>query len=69
MAVDWSSEPEARMERREGNETAFQSIYISRMSYPTYRVCVCVCMCAQLCLTGCDPMECSPPGSSVYGIF
>uniref|UniRef100_A0AC11DPP8 Uncharacterized protein n=1 Tax=Ovis aries TaxID=9940 RepID=A0AC11DPP8_SHEEP len=26
------------MERREGNETAFQSIYnISRMSYPTYR--------------------------------
>ena len=34
--------------------------------------CVCVCMCAcpvaQLCLTLLDPMDCSPPGSSVYGI-
>ena len=24
---------------------------------------------AQLCLTLCDPMDCSPPGSSVHGIF
>ena len=24
---------------------------------------------AQLCLTLCDPMECSLPGSSVHGIF
>ena len=41
-------------------------------------VCVCVCVCArarvcakllQLCLTLCDPMDCSPPGSSVHGIF
>ena len=31
-----------------------------------------VCMCAellQLCPTLCDPMDCSPPGSSVRGIF
>ena len=30
-----------------------------------------VCMCAKLlqsCLTLCDPVECSPPGSSVHGI-
>ena len=27
------------------------------------------CVCAQLCLTLCDPMDCSPPGSSVHGIF
>ena len=30
------------------------------------------CMCAespQLCLTLCDPMDCSPPGSSVPGIL
>lgn len=34
-----SSEPEARMERREGNERTFPNVYnISRMSYPTYRV-------------------------------
>ena len=28
-----------------------------------------VCMHAQSCLTLCNPMICSPPGSSVYGIF
>ena len=35
-------------------------------------VCVCVCMCVlviQSCLTLCDPMDCSPPGSSVHGIL
>ena len=26
-------------------------------------------LCAQLCLTLCDPTECSPPGSTVYRIF
>ena len=26
-------------------------------------------ICTQLCLTLCDPMDCSPPGSSVRGIF
>ena len=38
-------------------------------------LCVCVCACTrahvcsvtQLCLTLCDPMNCSPPGSSVHG--
>ena len=31
-----------------------------------------VCMCAELlhlCLTLCNPMDCSPPGSSAYGII
>ena len=37
-------------------------------------VCVCVCMCVhakslQLSLTLCDPMDCSPPGSSVHGLL
>ena len=40
-------------------------------------VCVCVCVCecvcvwtrTQSCPTLCDPMCCSPPGSSVHGIF
>ena len=40
------------------------------------RMCVCVCVCArarthlvvQLCLTLCDPMDCSLPGFSVHGI-
>ena len=26
-------------------------------------------MCAQSCLTLCNPMNCSPPGSSVHGIL
>ena len=28
----------------------------------------CSVLIAQLCLTVCDPMDCSPPGSSVHGI-
>ena len=42
--------------------------------------CMCVCTCfyththvcvliTQSCLTLCDPMNCSPPGSSVHGIL
>ena len=30
---------------------------------------MCVCVHAQLCLTLCNPMDCSPPGSSIHGIF
>ena len=36
------------------------------------RVCVRVCVCvlvAQSCPPLCDPMDCSPPGSSAHGIF
>ena len=29
----------------------------------------CVCLVAQSCLTLCDPVDCSPPGSSVHGIL
>ena len=28
-----------------------------------------MCLVAQLYLTLCDPVDCSPPGSSVHGIF
>ena len=28
-----------------------------------------LCFLAQLCLTFCDPMDCSPPGSFVHGIL
>ena len=30
---------------------------------------ICVFLVAQLCLTLCDPLDYSPPGSSVHGIF
>ena len=36
---------------------------------PTIHSCMCVCLVTQLCPTLCHPMDCSPPGSSVYGIF
>ena len=29
----------------------------------------CACLVAQLCPTSCDPMDCSPPGSSVQEIL
>ena len=31
--------------------------------------CAVLCLVAQSCLTLCDPMDCSPPGSSVHGIL
>ena len=37
----------------------------------TFRICeysLCVCVCSS-CLTFCNPMDCSPPGSSVHGIL
>ena len=30
---------------------------------------MCACLVGQSCLTFCDPMDCSPPSSSVHGIF
>ena len=35
------------------------------------QVCACVYVCsvAKSCLTLCDPMDCSPPGSFLHGIF
>ena len=40
-------------------------------SEPEIKVCVCVvlCLASQLCLTLCNPMNCSLPGSSVHGIL
>ena len=31
--------------------------------------CAVLCLVAQTCLTLCDPMDCSPPGSSVHGDY
>ena len=45
----------------------FPSLYVSlpfkRVSIKMY------CVCAQSCLTLCNPVDCSPPGFSVCGIF
>ena len=41
-----------------------------------FHLCVCVCVCARahVCacysvVSDCDPMDCSPPGSSIHGIL
>ena len=52
--------------------TAFLFLADKRKRCVCACVCVCVCVhtCAQLLsLTLCDPMDCSPPGSSVHGIL
>ena len=35
---------------------------------PDGTLCVCVCVCALGCVWLCNPMDCSPAGSSVHGI-
>ena len=36
----------------------------------SYDLDMCMCaLCAESCLTLCNPMDCSPPGSFVHGIF
>ena len=34
---------------------------------PSYKYVCVLCLVAQSCLTLCDPVDCSPPGSSVHG--
>ena len=42
--------------------------YHSFVCFPNYEGC-CVVLVTQLCLTLCNPMDCSLPGSSVHGII
>ena len=48
-------------------------VLVSAVQQSELVVCVCVCVCVrslhQLCLTLCDPMDYSPPSSSVHGII
>ena len=41
-------------------------MYVSMSIYISY---MCACSVTQPCLTLCDPVDCSPAGSSVHGIF
>ena len=41
---------------------------VSMCTYIYLCVCVCVYIYAQSCPVLCDPMNCSPPGSSVHGV-
>ena len=48
------------------NKTATLTVPLLPASYVPR---ICVCVCPQFCLTMCNPMDYSPLGSSVYGIF
>ena len=55
-------------------EDCFSSLYVLYFSIRCSGllcvcVCVCVCMSTQSCPTLCDPMDFSPPGSSVHGVL
>ena len=44
------------------------SLPLSHQGRPIYVIYMCSCSVAKPCLTFCDPMDCSPPGSAVHGI-
>ena len=44
-----------------------QSTELSSPCYIAASYCAVLCLAAQLCLTLCNPMDCSLPGSSVHG--
>ena len=53
-----------------------EEVYEKFSCFLSYSVCVCVCVCVcvyvlvvQMYLSLSDPMDCSPPGSSVHGIL
>ena len=46
-----------------------ESLAVHRKWTPHYKSTMRACSLLQACLTLCDPMDCSPPGSSVHGIL
>ena len=64
-----AAHPDSSLLPSPDNRTSLSSWPLAVCVYVYVKGCVCVCVCIQLCLTFCDPMDCSPPGSSVHGIF
>ena len=47
--------------------STYKSIYLDIDIYLDVDLHMCVCVCSLSCVPLCDPMDCSPPGSSVHG--
>ena len=54
----------SRSEQKQGQPHI--KLTITEMN-PRFLICAVLCLVAQSCPTLCDPMDCSPPGSSVHG--
>ena len=69
MGIDLSShkQPSLSLMFCSHHDDFFNNLWKNK--YSKLSVCVCVCVCAQSSPTICDPMNYSPPGSSVHGIF
>ena len=44
-------------------------LFFCFFQHTNIQYCVCACSVVQLCPILCNPMDCSPPGSSSHGIF
>ena len=56
------------IEKKSGNTSSFSTCYPWVMT-PIFLYVLKVSEVAQLCPTLCDPVDCSPPGSSIHGIL
>ena len=57
----WRSQPE--------EVNLAQRYALKKLFHQLYHMCMRVCSVTQLCLTFCNPMDCSPPDFSVHGIL
>ena len=51
------------------NDLGYYQGFFFFLSPSSNKASVNMCVCAQSCPTLCDPIDCSPLGSSVHGIF
>ena len=68
--IPWTEEP-SRLQ-----SMGSQGVRHNRLTFTfTHYIYICICVCmkesevAQSCPTLCDPMDGSPPGSSIHGVF
>ena len=68
-ALHWEHRVLATGSPRTSSALLLLTAYLTYIIYNSTFVGVCSCAHAQSCLTLCDAIDCSPPGSSVHGIF
>ena len=61
--------PIYRAPRYTRNAVRYFKCHITFVPPQAWSIVPCVCVCDQLCPTLCNQMACSPPDSSVHGIF